>query len=601
MDSRWEIKPLTLEQEKICQSLSKELNISLVAASLLVRRGLCDAESARAFIRPQLDDKYLHDPFLMKDMDRAVERLTTAINNREKILVYGDYDVDGTTAVALMYQFLKGVIEQSLSQSIDQNPESSTEYGLTRTTDSLLDFYIPDRYTEGYGISFKGIDNAQEAGATLIVALDCGIRSVEHVEYAAERGIDFIICDHHLPGADIPKAVAVLDAKRADSGYPFKELCGCGVGYKLAHAYSIKHNLNLSNLEPLLPLVAMAIASDIVPIVDENRVLAYYGIKILNKKPSAGIRNLMRIAGVEHGRLDINDLVFKIGPRINACGRIHSGKDAVRLLITQDENEAAKMSEKINEHNSTRKELDQLITNQALLMLEQDPDNDKKFSTVVCGEGWHKGVVGIVASRLIDKYYRPTIVLTKNDDIVSGSARSVGGFDVYSAIDSCSDLLTNFGGHIYAAGLSMKAENLPAFIDRFECYVSNHILPEQRQPVLLAEAEINFEDITNQFFKILQCLEPFGPGNPRPIFVTKNVFNYRYTRSVGKNGEHLKLDVADGTGFMQGIAFGKGEYAIDLMNGKNFDICYEIQSNVYNGVTTKQMMVQEIRPHQPRL
>lgn len=574
MESKWEIKSLTLEQEKICKSLSKELNISFLSASLLVRRGILTAQAAIEFINPSI--KSLHDPFLMKGMSEAIDRLERAITNKERILVYGDYDVDGTTAVALMYKFLSGIISDPTT---------------------LLDYYIPDRYTEGYGVSFKGIDHAHETGATLIVALDCGIRSIEHVKYASERGIDFIICDHHLPGADIPKAVAVLDAKIADSNYPFHELCGCGVGFKLAHAYLIKNNLSLEPLNSLLPLVAMAIASDIVPIVDENRVLAYYGIKILNSKPSAGIRSLMKISGIEEGRLTINDLVYKIGPRINACGRIRSGRDAVRLLITEDEAEAELMSENIDEHNNRRKDLDQQITNEALQMLSQDVDNDKKFATVVCGDGWHKGVVGIVASRLIDKHYRPTIVLTKTDDMVSGSARSVGGFDIYSAIDSCSDLLTNFGGHIYAAGLSMKAENLPAFMQRFEHYVATHILSEQCQPVTLVEAEIKFEDITNQFFDFIRKLEPFGPGNPRPIFVTRNICNYRYTRSVGKNQEHLKLDVADGYGYMQGIAFGRGELALDFMNGKNFDICYELQTNTYNGVTTTQMMVQEIKPH----
>ena len=570
MNSRWEIRKLSQSQQALVKSLAQELHISEISAGMLVRRGLTTAAAASSFVHPDL--KQLHDPFLMKDMNEAVIRLQAAILSNERILIYGDYDVDGTTAVALTYTFLCSVTDQS-----------------------HIDYYIPDRYTEGYGVSFKGIDYAVQTGCTLIVALDCGIRSTQEVEYAKQQGVDFIICDHHLPGTKIPDAVAVLDAKREDCNYPFKELCGCGVGFKLAQAYCLKNNISFNTLHPLLPLVAMAIASDIVPVVGENRILVYYGIRGLNTNPSIGIQKLLGVASVEEGKLTVNDLVYKIGPRINACGRIRSGRDAVRLLITDNEDEALEMSEEINHQNEIRKGLDQQITNEALQLLEADPENLQKATTVVCGENWHKGVVGIVASRLIDSYYRPTIVLTLTDGMISGSARSVGGFDIYSAIDSCSDLLTNFGGHIFAAGLSMKPENLPEFKQRFENYVSQHILSEQRQPVIQVEAEINFSDITNQFFNILRHLEPFGPGNPRPIFVTRNICNYRYTRRVGKQGEHLRLDVTDQTGVMQGIAFGKGEYATHLMNGENLDICYELQQNTFNGQTTLQMLVQDLR------
>ena len=575
MENIWRIKQLSASEKEQCKHLAEELHISEISAAMLVRRGLTTAADARSFVSPDL--KALHDPFLMKDMDAAVERLRKAVEAEEHILVFGDYDVDGTTAVALMYKFLS---------SVARNPENT------------IDYYIPDRYTEGYGVSYKGIDYAVQTECTLIVALDCGIRSVEEVEYAKQKGIDFIICDHHLPGAQIPDAVAVLDAKRADCEYPFNELCGCGVGFKLAQAYAQKAGMGFDAVESLLGLTAMAIASDIVPVTGENRILAFYGIRKLNINPSVGLQSLINVAGIEAGKLTISDLVYKIGPRINACGRIRSGRDAVRLLITDNEEEANQMSEEINKQNDIRKGLDQQITNEALQMLTDDPDNENKKSTVVCGENWHKGVVGIVASRLIDSFYRPTIVLSLTDGMISGSARSVGGFDIYSAIDSCNDLLTNFGGHIYAAGLSMKPENLSAFKERFEKYVSEHILPEQMQPVIEVETEISFADITAQFFNILRHLEPFGPGNPRPVFVTRNVCNYRYTRRVGKQNEHLRLDVTDRTGSLQGIAFGKGDFALPLMNGENMDICYELQQNTFNGQTNIQMMVQDIKRKQ---
>lgn len=569
VETQWQIQQLTAEQEAICAQLAGELNISPLSAAILIRRGLTTADAARTFIRPRMED--LHNPFLMRDMDKAVDRLTKAIENQEKILIYGDYDVDGTTAVSLTYKFLHSFYDK-------------------------LDFYIPDRYLEGYGISFKGIDYAQEQGCTLIIALDCGIKSVDKVDYASKRGIDFIICDHHMPDDELPKAVAVLDPHREDDNYPYRDLCGCGVGFKLMQAYAIRHNMPVECLTPVLELAAMSVASDIVPITGENRILAFYGLKQVNLQPSVGLQSIMRIAGIQPGRLTISDLVYKIGPRVNACGRIKSGTEAVRLLITEDADLAVAMGEAINEYNKSRQDMDKEISEEALQQLKDDPENEQKFSSVVFAPHWHKGVVGIVASRLTETFYRPTIVLTGSDDgLISGSARSVSDFDIYSAIDSCRDLLTNFGGHVFAAGLSMKQENLPEFCRRFEEYVRNHITPSQQQPVIPVEEEIHLSDITPQFFRILQCLEPYGPGNPRPIFVTRNLINYRYTKRVGKNGEHLKLDLTDRTASISGIAFGKGDLALYFQNGNAADVCYELDENTFNGVTSIQMQVQDIK------
>ncbi len=567
MRTIWNIKQLTAEQQACCTVLAKELGISEMSARLLVTRGITTAEHARRFISPQLTE--LYDPFLMKDMDKAVARLQQAMAQGERILIYGDYDVDGTTAVALVYTFLYKRYKN-------------------------IDYYIPDRYKEGYGVSFNGIDYAKETGCTLIVALDCGIKSVDKVAYAKERGIDFIICDHHMPDAEIPDAVAVLDAKRKDNTYPYDELSGCGVGFKFVQAIAQAEGISFDEIGDLLQFVAMSIASDIVPITDENRVLAYYGIKQIQKRPCIGLAAILEVASVDHKQLNISDLVYRVGPRINACGRIHTGRDAVRLLITQDEQEAKQMSEAVNQSNTERKDLDEAITVEALQMLQDDPDNDTKKATVVCGKDWHKGVIGIVASRLTETYYRPTIVLTEQDGMVSGSARSVGGFDIYAAIDSCRDLLTNFGGHIFAAGLAMKAENYPLFIERFEKWVAAHILPEQQAPTIDVESEITFGDITANFYNVIRHLEPFGPGNPRPIFVTRNVCNYRYTKAVGQDNKHLRLDVTDRTAAMNGIAFGMGHLALDLQNGKNIDLCYELGLNTFNGKTNLQMMVQDL-------
>ena len=578
MTYNWNIRRLTAQEEALQQQLQRELNISSAAARMLVVRDIQSAEEARQFIRPSLDK--LHDPFLMKDMDKAVERLHQAITQGEKILIYGDYDVDGTTAVAVMYRFLDKMIQEQGTKSQD-----------------IIDYYIPDRYTEGYGVSTQGIDYAAAQGCGLIITLDCGIKAVEKVAYAASKGIDVIVCDHHTPGDELPKAVAVLNMKRDDCPYPYKDLSGCGVGFKLAQAYTQQYGLSFDNLVPLLQLLAMSIASDIVPITGENRILAHFGIQQLNKAPFTGLSAIMQVASIETKKITINELVYKIGPRINACGRMKSGRAAVELLLTDDPDFARQQAEEVNHHNEDRRDCDTETTKEALAQLQEDPTYANRRSTVVYAPHWHKGVVGIVASRLTETYYRPTIVLTAGEDgIISGSARSVGGFDIYSAIDSCLDLLTNFGGHKYAAGLSMHIDNLPAFCERFEQYVATHIREDQLQPTLLVEAELELSDITPAFYNVIRYLEPFGPGNPRPLFATRNLINHRDTRVVGKTGEHLRLDVTDRTYAITGIAFGRADMAKHIQNGNPVDICYELDENTFNNRTTIQMMVQDIKP-----
>ena len=587
MTYQWNIRRLTAQEEALQQQLQCELNISSAAARMLVVRDIQSAEEARQFIRPSLDK--LHDPFLMKDMDKAVERLHQAITQGEKILIYGDYDVDGTTAVALMYRFL-----QNLASNLSP---------LTFN----LDYYIPDRYTEGYGVSQQGIDYAAEQGCNLIITLDCGIKAVDKIAYAATKGIDVIVCDHHTPGDELPAAVAVLNMKRNDCPYPYKDLSGCGVGFKLAQAYTQKYLIPISDnqypiteasvLLPLTQLLAMSIASDIVPITGENRILAHFGIKQINQAPFAGISAVIDVAGIEARKLTINELVYKLGPRINACGRMKSGRAAVELLLTNDATFARQQAEEVNQHNEERRDCDTETTKEALAMLEEDATFAQRRSTVVYAPHWHKGVVGIVASRLTETYYRPTIVLTAGEDgIISGSARSVGGFDIYAAIDSCLDLLTNFGGHKFAAGLSMHIDNLPEFCERFEHYVATHIREDQLQPTLFVEAELELADITPAFYNVIRYLEPFGPGNPRPLFVSRNLINHRDTRAVGKEGEHLRLDVTDRAYAITGIAFKRGAMAKHIQNGNPVDICYELDENTFNNRTTIQMMVQDIKP-----
>ena len=568
MNINWKIKELTPEEQAAAQRLTTELEISPVAGRILAARGLRTAAEARAYIRPSLDS--LHDPFLMKDMGAAVDRLCQAIDSHERIMVYGDYDVDGTTAVALMYSFLK------------------------TQTDNLI-YYIPDRYTEGYGISTKGIDTAKEKGCTLVVALDCGIKAVDKMEYAKSLGIDFIICDHHTPGETIPKTVAVLNMKRADCRYPYKELSGCGVGFKLAQAYALRRGMDMQEVYRLLPLLAMSIASDVVPVTGENRILAFYGLRALNAFPSVGMQAIMQVAGIEGKTVTISDLVYKFGPRINAAGRIKSGAEAVRLLITDDAEAALRFAQDIDSYNQDRRDFDSKTTDEALEQLAKDPMNSSRFTTVVFSPDWHKGVVGIAASRLTETYYRPTIVLTAgDDDIISGSARSVSDFDIYTAIDSCRDLLTNFGGHKFAAGLSMHIKDLPEFKRRFEEYVAAHITPEQQCPTLDIEAEVELSDMNWKMYKILQCLEPFGPGNERPLFLCRHLINNRNSRAVS-DGRHLHLDLTDCVVAMDGIAFGQGDKAIHLQNGKAIDICFYLEENSYRGRTTLQMNAQDIK------
>lgn len=568
MEINWKIKELTLEEQATAERLSNELEINPVAGRLLASRGIRTAAEARSYIRPSLDS--LHDPFLMRDMGAAVDRLCRAIDNHERIMVYGDYDVDGTTAVALMYSFLR------------------------TQTDNLI-YYIPDRYTEGYGISTKGIDTAKEKGCTLVIALDCGIKAVDKMDYANNLGVDFIVCDHHTPGDVTPRAVAVLNMKRADCLYPFKELSGCGVGFKLVQAYAQRRGIDPQEIYKLLPLLAMSIASDIVPVTGENRILAFYGLRAINAFPSVGVQAIMKVAGIEGKTINMSDLVYKFGPRINAAGRIKSGAEAVRLLITDDAEAALQFAQDIDSYNQDRRDFDSKTTDEALEQLQKDPMNAERFTTVVYSPDWHKGVVGIAASRLTETYYRPTIVLTAGeDDIISGSARSVSDFDIYTAIDSCRDLLTNFGGHKFAAGLSMHKADLPEFKRRFEEFVAAHITPEQQQPTLEIEAEVELSDMNWKMYKILQCLEPFGPGNERPLFLCRNLINNRNTRAVSE-GKHLHLDLTDRIVAMDGIAFGQGDKAEHLQNGLGVDVCFYLEENSYRGRTTLQMNAQDIK------
>ena len=502
MNHRWNYLPITPEQAETSQELAQELGISPTLCTLLVRRGITKVSEAKKFFRPQLPD--LHNPFLMKDMDIAVDRLNMAMGKKERILVYGDYDVDGTTAVALVYKF----IQQFYSN---------------------IDYYIPDRYDEGYGVSIKGIDTAADNGVKLIIVLDCGIKAIDEIAYAKEKGIDFIICDHHVPDDELPNAVAILNAKREDNTYPYTHLSGCGVGFKFMQAFAISNGIEFHHLIPLLDLVVVSIASDIVPIMGENRILAYHGLKQINSNPSVGLKAIIDICGLAEKEITISDIVFKIGPRINASGRIQNGKEAVDLLTEKDFSIALEKAAQINQYNETRKDLDKSMTEEANNIVNQLPDLADQRSIVLYNEEWHKGVIGIVASRLTEVYYRPAVVLTRTDDMATGSARSVSGFDVYKAIEHCRDLLENFGGHTYAAGLSMKVEKVPEFTARFEAFVSENILPEQTKSVINIDAEIDFRDINHKFFNDLKRFNPFGPDNIKPIFCTHHVYDYGTT------------------------------------------------------------------------
>lgn len=561
---RWTIKPKPSE-EKI-KHLAQALNVEDFVATLLIQRGIETFDQAKDFFRPQLDQ--LHDPFLMKDMDKAVSRIELAIKNQENILVFGDYDVDGTTAVSLVSSYLKS-----------HYPNIAT--------------YIPDRYDEGYGISFKGIDFADDNGFSLIIALDCGIKSIDHIAYAKERNIDFIICDHHRPGDSLPDAVAILDPKRDDCSYPYDELCGCGVGFKLIQALGTNRNETIHDLVPYLDLVATAIAADIVPITGENRILAFYGLQVINSDPRPGIKALVH--QVKKKTLDITDVVFIISPRINAAGRIKHGNHAVELLTEFNFEQAQQFASEIEQYNADRKDLDKKITKEAFQQIAANNEQDR-FSTVVFQEDWHKGVIGIVASRLIETYYRPTLVFTKSGDKYAASARSVKGFDVYNALDACSEHLEQFGGHMYAAGMTLKAENYKTFKEAFETQVSATILPEMRTPEIEIDAEINFSDITPKLIRILKQFEPFGPQNMTPVFMTSDIKDTGYAKTLGAEEEHLRLFVkqnnSDG---IAAIGFGLGK-KLDLAKNQNpFQLAYSLAENEWNGTVSNQLMLKDIR------
>jgi single-stranded-DNA-specific exonuclease len=548
--------------------LASAINTDRVNATLLLQRGITDFNAAKDFFRPSL--ALLHDPFLMKDMNKAVTRIITAINNNEKILVYGDYDVDGTTSVALFYSYLKSI-------------------------NATAGYYIPDRYGEGYGISFKGIDYAKENNFALVVSLDCGIKANDKIDYANKLGVDFIICDHHLPGEELPKAYAILDPKRKDCLYPFKELSGCGVGFKLAQALQSKLNKPFEELAELLDLVAISIAADIVPVNGENRVLCYYGLQELNKMKRAGIRALYQLNNLKK-EVTITDIVFVLAPRINAAGRIDHALRAAELLLSDNEEEATKFAGNINQTNTDRKEIDQGMTAQALEMIDSSPALIAKKTTVVFNESWHKGVVGIVASRLIEKYYRPTIVLTKSDGMLTGSARSVKNFDIHTAIDACSDLLEQFGGHRHAAGLTLKPENLETFVTRFEAEVNKTISDDDLIPEIDVDVNIHLNEITPKFFSVLKQFAPHGPENMTPVFVTNNVLDTGWARVVGTN--HLKLELyqqENPTVKFHAIAFDKGDFLSFFQKKVPLSICYTVAENHYNGNTTLQLVVRDIQ------
>ena len=583
MEKRWVIKEKG--DELLVRNLAQELKINEKLSNLLVCRGIKTYQEAHAFFRPELS--HLHDPFLMKDMDLAINRINQAIANHERILVYGDYDVDGTSAVALVFSFLQSVYKEN-----------------------KLDYYIPNRYLEGYGVSYKGIDFAADNKFKLIICLDCGIKAVDQVAYAKNKGIDFIVCDHHRPGDVLPEAIAVLDPKRKDCAYPFKELSGCGIGFKLAQAYVQENKMPFHTLESYLDLVVISIASDIVPIIGENRVLAFYGLKQFNSKPRPGLEAILSFSGIKSvdsqisteqkfaRQLNINDLVFLIGPRINAAGRIENGKKSVELLLSMNSEAAKDIGDYINKNNTERKNLDTSITQAALDMIMADKMQTFKKSTVVYQPDWHKGVVGIVASRLIENFYRPTIVLTQSNGLITGSARSVKDYDIYDAIDACSDLLEHFGGHKYAAGLSLKPENLKAFVEKFEKIVSETITDDMLIPQVEIDEELELTDISPSFYRILKQFAPFGPGNMAPVFLTKGLVDKGYARIVGNN--HLRFSVMYPGIFnpeYNAIAFGQADYLQLLSEKKKFDVCYHIDENEWNGTTSLQLMIKDIKPN----
>ena len=568
MEKRWVVKEKG--DTAVVRQLAGALGVSESLANLMAQRNISSADEAKSFFNPSLD--YLHDPFLMKDMNIAVDRISTAVKKNERILVYGDYDVDGTTAVALMYSFLK-----------DQY--------------SNVEYYIPDRYKEGYGVSFQGLDFAYQNNCKLVITLDCGIKAVEKVKYARTKGLDVIICDHHYPGVEIPKALAVLDPKQPSCSYPYKELSGCGVGFKLIHAYSRVHGIPFSKISHYLDLVAVSIASDIVPITGENRVMAYFGLKRLNESPRTGLREIIRESEVTKA-LTIEDVVFKIGPRINAAGRMETGSKAVDLLVSSDTRLATGISREINNFNIERRSVDRIITTEAMRMIAEDQRTVNSRTTVLYNPTWKKGVIGIVASRLIETYYRPTVILTESNGFATGSARSVQGYDLYQAIEACSDLLESFGGHMYAAGLTLKKENIRPFMERFEQYVNSTITEEQLVPRIFIDTELSFSEINDEFFKTMSQFQPFGPENMSPVFVSRNVFDTGSGRMVGSSGEHLKLDLCQestGQKSFSAIAFSQANHFEYIRGGNPFDICYSLEMNEFRGNRNLQLNIRDIK------
>ena len=556
MHFKWNYEPPTPEQRQAAKELGEKLSISPILATLLIRRGISTESEAKRFFRPQLSD--LINPFLMKDMYVAVDRLNDAMGRKERILVYGDYDVDGCTAVALVYKFLRQYY-------------------------SNIDYYIPDRYDEGYGVSRKGLEYAKETGVKLIIILDCGIKAIDEIAYAKTLGIDFIICDHHVPDEEMPPAVAILNPKREDDSYPFKHLCGCGVGFKFMQAFAKNNGIPFSQLIPLLDFCAVSIAADLVPVTDENRILAFHGLKQLNMNPNIGLKAIIDVCGLNGRELSMSDITFKIGPRINASGRMENGKESVDLLVERDFARALTAAKHIDLYNEQRKGVDRQMTEEANEIVARLESQQHRTSIVLYDENWKKGVVGIVASRLTEIYFRPTIVLTRDDNLATGSARSVAGFDVYAAIKSCRDLLLNFGGHTYAAGLTLKWDDVVKFRDRFQQYVDEHIQPEQTEALLQIDAEIDFQDITKRLHNDLKRFAPFGPDNPKPVFCTRDVYDFGTSKVVGREQEHIKLELIDSksSNVMNGIAFGQSASARYIKSRRSFDIAYTIEDNTY--------------------
>ena len=570
MSYKWNYQPPTEQEKQEAEALSQETGLNPVTCRLLTGRGIKTAAEAKRFFRPSLTE--LHDPFLMDGMEAAVARINKALGRKERILVYGDYDVDGTTAVSLVYRFL----------------------GQFTTN---IDYYIPNRYNDGYGVSFKGIEYAQETGVKLVIVLDCGVKAVNEIAYAKELGIDFIVCDHHVQDIELPPAVAILNPKLIGSNYPYPHLSGCGVGFKLMQAFAKDNGIEFSQLIPYLDLVAVSIASDIVPIMGENRILAYHGLRQINHNPSIGLKAIIDVCGLRDKEIKINDIIFKIGPRINASGRIQTGKEAVDLLTEKDYEKAIALSNQINEYNEARKDLDKSMTEEANNIVDNLEGLSEKRSIVLYNEDWHRGVIGIVASRLTELFYRPSVVLTKTNDMATGSARSVADFDVYKAVESCRDLLDNFGGHPYAAGLSLKVENIEEFSRRFEEYVTENIQDTQTDAIINIDTELTFREISMKLYNDLKRFEPFGPDNPKPLFCTRNVYDYGTSKVVGHNQEHIKLELVDNLSsrVMNGIAFGQSEQARYIKSKQAFDICYTIEENSHKRGEV-QLQIESIKP-----